>query len=198
MKKFIILALMLTVPCFAQAKEPAKPLPVYTDDIPVEYINKVKNLKNINLKQTLPVYNTENMHEVKIHSKENIIITQRLYRNEDGILDSKPTLNINDKVTFIVAQDVIKNGKVYIKQSTEATGIFRNAQINTGSLSAPAEIQISLFTTRDVNGNKVDLYGSIVKEGKDTGLFQMLPLIGGMPSLGSGISPREVFTLYCN
>lgn len=198
MKKFIILALMIAVPCIAQAKGPIKPLPVYTDDIPVEYINKVKNLKNVNLKQTLPVYDTENMYEVKIRSEKNIIITQRLYRNEDGILDAKPTININDKAKFIVAQDVIKKGKVYIKQGTEATGIIRNAQINTGSLSAPAEIQISLFTTKDVNGNKVDLYGSIVKEGKDTGLFQMLPLIGGMPSLGSGISPREVFTFYCN
>lgn len=198
MKKFIILALMLTVPCFAQAKEPAKPLPVYTDDIPVEYINKVKNLKNVNLKQTLPVYNTENMHEVKIHSEKKIQVTNVYYKNSAGLLDVKQSYQINDKVKFIVAQDVIKNGKVYIKQGSEAIGVFREARIGQGSFSAPDELQISLFTTKDVNGNKVDLYGSIVKEGKETGLFQMLPLISAVTSINASVSPREVFTLYCN
>lgn len=185
-------------PAFVMAKVPTKPLPVYTDDIPKEYVEKVKDLKNINYKQTLPVYDTEKMTEVKIHAEKKIILCYKYYKNEAGVLDTKPTYQIHDKVKFIVAQDVLKNGNVYIKQGTEAIGVFREARIGIGAVGAPDEIQISLFTTKDVNGNKVDLYGSVVKEGKDIGMFQMLPLLSQIPSIGSPISPKTIYTLYCN
>ena len=198
MKKFVIAVLILLSSSFATAKEPLKQLPVYTDDIPLEYINKVQKLKNVNLKQTLPVYNTENMFEVKIHSKENIIIISTLYRNDDGVLDLKQNININDIAKFVVAQDVIKNNKIYIKQGTEVTGVYREARIGKGAYGAPDEIQISLFSTKDVSGNKVELYGSVEKEGKETGLFQMLPFFATIPSVRATILPKEIFTLYCN
>ena len=192
MKNFsFITALLLCVLCVNSANA----IPVYRDEIPQAYINKVKNTKPLNYKQALPVFDIEKSLAVPVYSPQRITLKTQYRKDASGSYVYSQNYDIGDKIKFIVAEDVIKNNKIYIKKGTEAIGIIREAQIGMGVFTAPDEIQVSFFETRDVNNQKVSLYGSVIQEGKHTGLFQIF--IMGLPSLRASLPKGKVYTLYC-
>lgn len=191
MKKLFILTVLLS--CFVLQKADA--YPVYSDELPQSYINSVKTNKNLGNKQSLPVYDTQNMLEVNVYTPNRITLSNVLKKTAKGEYYTVQNYDINDRINFIVGEDVYKNNKLYIKKGTTAVDIVREAQIGFGQFTAPDEIQISMFTTKDVNNNDVKLYGNIIQEGKQTGLFQVI--LQEIPSLRASIPKNKLYTLYC-
>lgn len=191
MKKLFILTVLLS--CFVLQKADA--YPVYSDELPQSYINSVKTNKSLGNKQSLPVYDTQNMLEVNVYTPNRITLSNVLKKTAKGEYYTVQNYDINDRIYFIVGEDVYKNNKLYIKKGTTAVGIVREAQIGLGQFTAPDEIQISMFTTKDVNNNDVKLYGNIIQEGKQTGLFQVI--LQEIPSLRASIPKNKLYTLYC-
>ncbi len=191
MKKLFILTVLLS--CFVLQKADA--YPVYSDELPQSYINSVKTNKNLGNKQSLPVYDTQNMLEVNVYTPNRITLSNVLKKTAKGEYYTVQNYDINDRINFIVGEDVYKNNKLYIKKGTTAVGIVREAQIGLGQFTAPDEIHISMFTTKDVNNNDVKLYGNIIQEGKQTGLFQVI--LQEIPSLRASIPKNKLYTLYC-
>lgn len=191
MKKLFILTVLLS--CFVLQKADA--YPVYSDELPQSYINSVKTNKNLGNKQSLPVYDTQNMLEVNVYTPNRITLNNVLKKTAKGEYYTVQNYDINDRINFIVGEDVYKNNKLYIKKGTIAVGIVREAQIGFGQFTAPDEIHISMFTTKDVNNNDVKLYGNIIQEGKQTGLFQVI--LQEIPSLRASIPKNKLYTLYC-
>lgn len=191
MKKLFILTVLLS--CFVLQKADA--YPVYSDELPQSYINSVKTYKNLGNKQSLPVYDTQNMLEVNVYTPNRITLSNVLKKTAKGEYYTVQNYDINDRINFIVGEDVYKNNKLYIKKGTTAVGIVREAQIGLGQFTAPDEIQISMFTTKDVNNNDVKLYGNIIQEGKQTGFFNLI--LPQIPSLRASIPKNKLYTLYC-
>lgn len=192
MKKLFILTVLLS--CFVLQKADA--YPVYSDELPQSYINSVKTNKNLGNKQSLPVYDTQNMLEVNVYTPNRITLSNVLKKTAKGEYYTVQNYDINDRINFIVGEDVYKNNKLYIKKGTTAVGIVREAQIGLGQFTAPDEIQISMFTTKDVNNNNdVKLYGNIIQEGKQTGFFNLI--LPQIPSLRASIPKNKLYTLYC-
>ncbi len=191
MKKLFILTVLLS--CFVLQKADA--YPVYSDELPQSYINSVKTNKNLGNKQSLPVYDTQNMLEVNVYTPNRITLSNVLKKTAKGEYYTVQNYDINDRINFIVGEDVYKNNKLYIKKGTTAVGIVREAQIGLGQFTAPDEIQISMFTTKDVNNNDVKLYGNIIQEGKQTGFFNLI--LPQIPSLRASIPKNKLYTLYC-
>ncbi len=80
---------------------------------------------------------------------------------------------VGDEVPFAVAEDVIVNGQVLVREGTLATARVVQAR-REGALSAsifdkPARLAIELERTSDVNGNPVYLCARV--NGKDQRLF---------------------------
>lgn len=194
-KKAFMTALLLSLAAIQQVMA----LPVYKDEIPRSYVNEVRTTRNYDLKQTLPQYDCESAVEVKVYSPEKITL-KRLSMEEKveiknfSITAIPQNYEINDKVKFIIAEDVIKDNKVVIKKGTEAYGVIRDAQISLITFSAPTEIQISFFQTKDINNKDVNLYGTITQEGLNTGLLQIVLI--NIPSLGASIPKNKIYTLY--
>lgn len=158
--------------------------PVYTDEVPQDYINKVKARKPLNLQQNLPVYDIEKSIEVKVHSEGNIII-KVLPRREDFHYAYDVTYpRINQQLTFIVAEDVYKNNKLFIKKGTPAKGLVREMSYSAPGYGATPEIQVSMFKTKDVNNVNIELYGTVREE--NSGFLNTPP----------NISKNKVYTLY--
>lgn len=191
MKKLFILTVLLS--CFVLQKADA--YPVYSDELPQSYINSVKTNKNLGNKQSLPVYDTQNMLEVNVYTPNRITLSNVLKKTAKGEYYTVQNYDINDRINFIVGEDVYKNNKLYIKKGTTAVGIVREAQIGLGQFTAPDEIHISMFTTKDVNNNHVKLYGNIIQEGKQTGFFNLI--LPQIPSLRASIPKNKLYTLYC-
>lgn len=191
MKKLFILTVLLS--CFVLQKADA--YPVYSDELPQSYINSVKTNKNLGNKQSLPVYDTQNMLEVNVYTPNRITLSNVLKKTAKGEYYTVQNYDINDRINFIVGEDVYKNNKLYIKKGTTAVGIVREAQIGLGQFTAPDEIHISMFTTKDVNNNDVKLYGNIIQEGKQTGFFNLI--LPQIPSLRASIPKNKLYTLYC-
>lgn len=191
MKKLFILTVLLS--CFVLQKADA--YPVYSDELPQSYINSVKTNKNLGNKQSLPVYDTQNMLEVNVYTPNRITLSNVLKKTAKDEYYTVQNYDINDRINFIVGEDVYKNNKLYIKKGTTAVGIVREAQIGLGQFTAPDEIQISMFTTKDVNNNDVKLYGNIIQEGKQTGFFNLI--LPQIPSLRASIPKNKLYTLYC-
>lgn len=194
-KKAFMTALLLSLAAIQQVTA----MPVYKDEIPRSYVNEVRTTRNYDLKQTLPQYDCESAVEVKVYSPEKITL-KRLSMEEKveiknfSITAIPQNYEINDKVKFIIAEDVIKDNKVVIKKGTEAYGVIRDAQISLITFSAPTEIQISFFQTKDINNKDVNLYGTITQEGLNTGLLQIVLI--NIPSLGASIPKNKIYTLY--
>lgn len=194
-KKAFMTALLLSLAAIQQVMA----MPVYKDEIPRSYVNEVRTTRNYDLKQTLPQYDCESAVEVKVYSPEKITL-KRLSMEEKveiknfSITAIPQNYEINDKVKFIIAEDVIKDNKVVIKKGTEAYGVIRDAQISLITFSAPTEIQISFFQTKDINNKDVNLYGTITQEGLNTGLLQIVLI--NIPSLGASIPKNKIYTLY--
>lgn len=191
MKKLFILTVLLS--CFVLQKADA--YPVYSDELPQSYINSVRTHKGLSNNQSLPIYEPQNMLEVKVYTPNRITLKNVMKKTSKGEYYVVQNYDINDRVNFIVGEDVYKNNKLYIKKGTTAVGIVREAQIGFGQFTAPDEIQISMFTTKDVNNNDVKLYGNIIQEGKQTGLFQVI--LQEIPSLRASIPKNKLYTLYC-
>ncbi len=191
MKKLFILTVLLS--CFVLQKADA--YPVYSDELPQSYINSVKTNKSLGNKQSLPVYDTQNMLEVNVYTPNRITLSNVLKKTAKGEYYTVQNYDINDRINFIVGEDVYKNNKLYIKKGTTAVGIVREAQIGLGQFTAPDEIHISMFTTKDVNNNHVKLYGNIIQEGKQTGFFNLI--LPQIPSLRASIPKNKLYTLYC-
>ena len=130
------------------------------------------------------------MLEVNVYTPNRITLSNVLKKTAKGEYYTVQNYDINDRINFIVGEDVYKNNK-----GTTAVGIVREAQIGFGQFTAPDEIQISMFTTKDVNNNDVKLYGNIIQEGKQTGLFQVI--LQEIPSLRASIPKNKLYTLYC-
>lgn len=174
-------------------------MPVYKDEIPRSYVREVRTTRNYDLKQTLPQYDCESAVEVKVYSPEKITlkrlsVDEKIKIKNFSITAIPQNYEINDNVRFIIAEDVIKDNKVVIKKGTEAYGVIRDAQISLTTLSAPTEIQISFFRTKDINNKDVNLYGTITQEGFNTGLLQIVLI--NIPSLGASIPKNKIYTLY--
>ena len=189
MKKLVILSVILLL-SINGLKTFA--IPTYSDDIPQDYIKEVKGL----IKYDKTREYTDNIPEtnsVKIYSPKKI--SNKLGSKKiNGIYMIVYKLNVNDKIKFIVAEDVQKNGQLYIKKGTEVTGIVRTIEPGLLAYYPPGIIEISYFSTKDVNGNIVNLYGKIKEEGKETGLFQfVMPYI---PSLSPSIRKNKIYTIY--
>lgn len=191
MKKLFILTVLLS--CFVLQKADA--YPVYSDELPQSYINSVKTNKSLGNKQSLPVYDTRKMHEVYVYTSSRITLKNVTKKTSKGEYYTVQNYDINDRINFIVGEDVYKNNKLYIKKGTTAVGIVREAQIGLGQFTAPDEIHISMFTTKDVNNNHVKLYGNIIQEGKQTGFFNLI--LPQIPSLRASIPKNKLYTLYC-
>lgn len=160
--------------------------PVYTDEIPKEYIEKVKSLPKYNLSQNLPIYNEDNATQVKVYSPENIRLKYKTIRENAYLYHVNITnMSINDKVKFLIAEDVYQNNKLLIKKDTPAIGVVREANIAISNYGAPPEIQISMFTTKDVNNNTIELYGTVLND--YSGFIQI-------PS--HAINKNKIYTLY--
>ena len=191
MKKLFILTVLLS--CFVLQKADA--YPVYSDELPQSYINSVKTNKSLGNKQSLPVYDTQNMLEVNVYTPNRITLSNVLKKTAKGEYYTVQNYDINDRINFIVGEDVYKNNKLYIKKGKTAVGIVREAQIGLGQFTATYEIHISMFTTKDVNNNHVKLYGNIIQEGKQTGFFNLI--LPQIPSLRASIPKNKLYTLYC-
>lgn len=191
MRKFSIIISLFLVFIFAGRAYSA--MPTYSDELPAEYINKYKTEKKVDYKQALPIYNSENALEVKIYTPKKIAIKFTTEKINNQYI-ARQTPSINDKVDFIVAQDVMKNGKLYIKKGTTATGTVRVAQFGIGVLSSPDELQISLFSTKDVNNKEVELFGTVLNEGKELGLFSSI--LFQVPSCKASIPKNKIYTVY--
>ena len=60
-------------------------MPVYKDEIPQAYINKVKNTK-LNYKQALPLYDIEKAVEVPVYSPQKISLKTQYKKDSNGYL----------------------------------------------------------------------------------------------------------------
>lgn len=192
-KRFLIALILFT---FGISGSVFAEMPVYTDDIPKSHVDKVKRT-NCDEYKNVPenIENTDN--QVKIFSQKKIMPQAKLTR-KDGRFKVIENLHINDKLYFVVAQDVYKDGQIYIKKDSIAQGTVRTIQINyLGTLvpeySAPAEFEVTRFQARDINGKTVDLYGSIYEKGHEMGFF------GGYLSFASTearIKKNKIYTIY--
>ncbi len=167
-------------------------MPVYTDDIPQDYLKKVNQLGSLN-KTRETTNNISENNAVKIYTPEHILIMTKAKKiNNKYVLTQN--INVNDKVKFIVSEDVKKDGILFIPKGSEVTGIIRTAEPGNQPNCPPGVLEISYFSTKDVKGNKVNLYGKITEEAPETGLFQIiLPYI---PSLNPAIKRNKIYTLY--
>lgn len=189
MKKFLILSVILLL-SINGLKTFA--IPTYSDDIPQDYIKEVKDL----IKYDKTREYTDNIPEsnsVKIYSPKHILIRTKAKKinNKYRIVSD---LNINDTVNFVIYEDVIKDNKIFIKKGTNVTGVVRTAEPGSIANYPPGILEISYFSTKDINGNKIKLYGKITEEAPETGLFQFI--FPAVPSLNPAIKKNKIYTIY--
>lgn len=84
------------------------------------------------------------------------------------LIKPKDDIKIGQTLIFTVSKDVFKDGKIFIKQNTPV-----NAYVELISKAArfgdPDEIELGRFSAKDINGNTIDLDGTIRKQGADRG-----------------------------
>lgn len=69
-------------------------------------------------------------------------------------------IEVGDKISFIVMEDVYKNGKLFIKEGEIIIGEVDNFYEN-GWCADNATINLKKFTTRDINGKTQVLYSNL-------------------------------------
>lgn len=112
------------------------------------------------------------------------------------ITTSNLNLKLGDEVEFRVKGNVIKNGAVYIKESTPVWGVVTFLQAN-GWFGEYAKITIENLKTQNIYNQRVKLNGSIYKAGSDHEKYlwflMCLTIRGGEVQ----IKPeKDSFTLY--
>jgi len=75
-------------------------------------------------------------------------------------------VNPGDQITVVVAMDVKENGKTVIKAGTPGVANVSSVE-KRGAIGAPGSVTIKVVSTTDIDGNKVDLSGSLFREGKN-------------------------------
>jgi len=152
--------------------------PEIKDDIPVsgftkeQLVKPQKSNKLINDQIILPA-ETQLLKKIIYQKKfiddstEQVNITVA----SAGVLVTKQKrLFEGEQATFKTTCDVIKDGNVFIKKDTPVNGYVET--ITKSSFSGdPAELIIGRFTTKDVNGNTIDLIGEVKKNGANRGLW---------------------------
>lgn len=87
-----------------------------------------------------------------------------VFRVTENISSAK--VNPGDQLTVVVAMDVKVNGKIVIKSGTP--GIVNVSTVEKkGGIGKPGSITVQAISTTDIEGNKVDLNGSLSREGKN-------------------------------
>jgi len=89
---------------------------------------------------------------------------------------SSKTKNINEIVNLEVARDVTIDGKIVIKSGTPATATVISSE-QKGMIGKAGRIQISLESTKTVDGQRVGLRSIVTQGGKDE---QATALAGGI------------------
>ncbi|MFA6988943.1 MAG: hypothetical protein WC197_02635 [Candidatus Gastranaerophilaceae bacterium] len=140
---------------------------------------------------------------------ENAEIVRVLVKADHYTIRSK-NLTINQKVCFVVVDDVKKNKELFIRKNTPMSGMVETIT-KAGWAGDPAELIIGRFTTTDVNGNKIDIAGEIIKTGANRAYWvrpvfytgELLPpystpllLVYFIKGGNAKITPRKKFTLY--
>lgn len=168
-------------------------MPVYTDEIPQEHLNKFNSsTKKLIEPEIIEEFTSE--QEVKIYSDKKIMpIT--ILKKVDGEKILSQNILINDKVNFYVAKDVYKNDKIYIKKGEIVTGIVSKAEAVVPNISAPGELQIQNFQTKTVKGYTIKLYGKIENIGHEFGLIGWLLGIGNYSTSGY-VKKNKIYTVY--
>lgn len=171
---------------------------VFTDEIPQSHIQSVENINNTEF-DTVPSNFATRERTVNIYSDKKIMPVPEI-KVINGTAVYTQNIKINDKIQFYTSEDVMKNGKLYIRAQTPVVGTVRTAQIcYVGYLNAlpgevaPSKFEIFNFKTKDVNGNNVDLYGKVVSFGHNTGIFASL---SGIPTTEAIIKKNKIYTLY--
>ena len=159
--------------------------PILSDDLPPEYVKEIKSRPIVRDDAEFPEYEKKTATVVKIHAKEKITFTPYVLPQIKPLSVNTIVKNakMNDRYTFIVAEDVYKNNKLLIKKGSKAIGILRKAHLGLYEKGPVPEIKIGLFTTNDVNGNKINLKGAIV--------LKPYPQLGNVV-----IGPKTIFTVY--
>lgn len=105
MKKLFILTVLLS--CFVLQKADA--YPVYSDELPQSYINSVKTNKSLGNKQSLPVYDTQNMLEVNVYTPNRITLSNVLKKTAKGEYYTVQNYDINRPASILLLE------KMFIK-----------------------------------------------------------------------------------
>lgn len=114
------------------------------------------------------------------------------------ITTSNPHLQEGDNISFILAEDVYLNSKVYLKKGEAVSGIITNIT-NNGFVCKEASIYAENFKVKNINERLVSLNGVVYKKGRTHELFtQFIPFV---PEIIRGgevqIKPqKDTFILY--
>lgn len=193
-KTIIILTLMLLFAPQVNAT------PVYTDEIPKEHLKEVNTIQNV--QQNTIKEDLSQLNEIKIYSKYKRYVQGQFITsiNKWGFpcepymkkYTFKNGVNLYDKVDFLVSENVYKNGVLYIKKDTVATGIVSVAEFPLVDYATmqPSTLKINKFKTTDVNGNSVNLSG----EFKNTP-FELGPM-ASMLGAPARVPKNKIYTLY--
>lgn len=109
--------------------------------------------------------------------------------------------NVGAPVNFVVTQDVIKNGTVFIKKGTKVHGIigYTHAPMYEGLAH---EINVERLKTKDINGNVINLYGIVSVQGKDLSVLSdfsggVVGLIGYVLNFtNANLKTQDIYVVY--
>ena len=90
---------------------------------------------------------------------------------------SSKTKNLNDVVNFQVSRDVVINNQIVIKAGTPATGTVTSIE-KPAMIGKPGKVQISIDSTKSVDGKRVSLRSTLNQTGSDkTALTIVLTIV---------------------
>lgn len=182
--------------------------PVFKDEV-IEDEFALGTLDTANIAR--PVYKQKFITETDTSIAIIIGCKSKIATNQADIGDIRVgsrKLDVGDKVNFKVLNNVIKNGELFIAKDTKVDAIVGNITPSSKA-GAPAELTVERFITTDINGNKVELTGNIIKKGANLTPLVYLLAYGGYPfSFGLSIlalyipggqaviGTQQKFTLY--
>ncbi len=189
--------LLLSVILFLILAGKVNSMPIYTDEIPqsrIDAANKTNKIVEIstNEKNKLEDATLNQEKKVLIYSEKKVAV--KYVKKELP----KPTYviepNVGHKLEFVVAEDVLKNGKVYIKKGALVEGIVTKVVMHdvTEATRAP-EVHISLFTTSDTTGKKIDLSGTVSNKSRVNFITWLL---AGYAFSPAKIKKDKIYTIY--
>ncbi len=94
----------------------------------------------------------------------------RIFVSAVNLITTKDGLKLGQKVNFKVSKDIYKNEVIFIKKDTSVEAFIELISA-AGRCGDPDEIEIGRFSTKDINGNIINLTGTIRKQGADRGIW---------------------------